>query len=296
MKKRDSFNVSYDNLSFYFHNRTENRQNRESKGNDNWHHYDLFRRVANLICEQRGFEASDTPYSELVTVGYPSLWSDYRWGGNKHLRFEGHKYPSGFEFKFWYQGSREGRSDNNGHFDSNKEKNATTVERLTFKNIAWKISSMLSLLGYEDRGLEYRLVGREKVMWKINEDPDRHWGKWEEYKDEPYHKNYNGIDRDKKTIENGQVKYFRGFSSRLLRGEVYHNINNMWWVVLSHDKYTNVANFELFDAGPDDFAKRRLARDLATQDERVRRKIGTKRYNELKALGIDMKLVEEVKS
>ena len=63
---------------------------------------------------------------------------------------------------------------------------------------------------------------------------------------------YNGLDRDRKTIRNGEIKYFRGRDGYLRRGRVYHDLNNMWWVIT--DKYTTkkVAAFELFDLGPDD--------------------------------------------
>ena len=67
------------------------------------------------------------------------------------------------------------------------------------------------------------------------------------------------MDRDKKTIRNGDIKYFRGRDGYLYRGRVYHDLNNMWWVIT--DKYTvrKAAAFELFDLGPDD-KRGRLAR------------------------------------
>ena len=63
---------------------------------------------------------------------------------------------------------------------------------------------------------------------------------------------YNGLDRDRKTIRNGEIKYFRGRDGYLYRGRVYHDLNNMWWVIT--DKYTakRAAAFELFDLGPND--------------------------------------------
>ena len=103
----------------------------------------------------------------------------------------------------------------------------------------------------------------------------------------------NARDRDNKRIENGQVKYFRDRHGRLARGQVYHNINNMWWVVLNETAYNNVACFDLFDPTPEDFEKRRIVRDRAKPEEKVRRKIGTKRYNELKAMGVKMTLEGE---
>ena len=63
---------------------------------------------------------------------------------------------------------------------------------------------------------------------------------------------YNGLDRDKKVLRNGDIKYFRHWNGYLYRGRVYHNINNMWLVIV--DKYTvrNIAAFDLFDLTPED--------------------------------------------
>lgn len=68
----------------------------------------------------------------------------------------------------------------------------------------------------------------------------------------------NNNDRDKKKILCGDIKYFRQRTSgRLMRGRVYHNINNMWWVILNPTSFTNIADFELFDPTPEDFHIRR---------------------------------------
>ena len=67
---------------------------------------------------------------------------------------------------------------------------------------------------------------------------------------------YNSRDRDGKTVYNGEAKYFRSWNGRLYRGRVYHNINNMWWVILDRFTVRNVASFELFDLTPEDNRRR----------------------------------------
>lgn len=64
-----------------------------------------------------------------------------------------------------------------------------------------------------------------------------------------YNKNNNSSDRDKKRIICGQTKYFYNYAAgnRLCKGVVWHNINNMWWII-SAGKLHNVAMFDLFDA------------------------------------------------
>lgn len=60
----------------------------------------------------------------------------------------------------------------------------------------------------------------------------------------------NSDDKNKKKIICGQVKYFYDYhTKRLSRGVVWHNINNMWWVIVGKE-LRNVAAFELFDYEP----------------------------------------------
>lgn len=57
----------------------------------------------------------------------------------------------------------------------------------------------------------------------------------------------NSNDKNKKKIICGEVKYFYSYyTNRLCCGVVWHNINNMWWVICGKD-LCNVASFELFD-------------------------------------------------
>jgi len=35
--------------------------------------------------------------------------------------------------------------------------------------------------------------------------------------------------------------------SKILWGRCYHNINNMWWIVLGKTKFTNIANFDILE-------------------------------------------------
>lgn len=58
-------------------------------------------------------------------------------------------------------------------------------------------------------------------------------------------KSYNSKDKNKKQIECGEEKYFYNGKS-LQKGLVYHNINNMWWI-LCGGEVRNKASFELFD-------------------------------------------------
>ena len=69
----------------------------------------------------------------------------------------------------------------------------------------------------------------------------------------------NTLDKDDKHITCGEIKYF--YDNRLLqRGEVWHNINNMWWVFVG-GKRRNVASSNLFDYVDGTPMKKELSHD-----------------------------------
>ena len=62
-----------------------------------------------------------------------------------------------------------------------------------------------------------------------------------------YNSQQNSWDKNKKRIICGELKYFYDYQNkRLSCGIVWHNINNMWWVIAS-GRLRNIASFELFD-------------------------------------------------
>jgi hypothetical protein len=284
------WNETYLDLGYF--NRTEDHASMKRDDKRIWNHYKIFDDVADIIYKECNFISSSEPYAELVVKDYPNLWKDHRWGSNRYLRFYGSRYPHGFEFEFYYQDSRTGNR-NGGAYDIDKGHYAKPLERYTFKIITRKIVDYMKNIGVEVRSPMPDSIDRAFVMWSINEDPGRHWGRYETYKDTPYFKSVNAQDRDYKIIENGQIKYFRDQHGHLARGEVYHNINNMWWVVLNDAKARNIGSYELFDPKPEDFIYRRVIDDRATEQQKVRRKIGTRRYNDLVSEGIVFTLSKE---
>ena len=61
---------------------------------------------------------------------------------------------------------------------------------------------------------------------------------------------HNSNDKNKNKILGGQLKYFYDYNKRLSCGIVYHNINNMWWVICNGN-LRNIASFDLFDFNKD---------------------------------------------
>lgn len=83
-------------------------------------------------------------------------------------------------------------------------------------------------------------------------------------KEDSYDWLYNSNDRNKKKIICGQVKYFYSWRNgqRLSCGIVWHNINNMWWVIAGNQLH-NIAAFDLFDYSPE------LPRRKPTTDDKI---------------------------
>lgn len=90
-------------------------------------------------------------------------------------------------------------------------------------------------------------------------------------------------DKYKKRIKNGDFKYFRDrYSGRLLRGRVYHNINNMWWVVINKRDVRNIVCWELFDINnhENNYKYRRLKQDFYKNRWTDKQKMRYKYINE----------------
>lgn len=59
----------------------------------------------------------------------------------------------------------------------------------------------------------------------------------------------NAKDQDGVLLTDGETRYFY-YQNRLMRGQVYHNINNMWWVIINKHQFTNLGSHNLFKYTP----------------------------------------------
>ncbi len=69
---------------------------------------------------------------------------------------------------------------------------------------------------------------------------------------------YGDKDRDGKTLLNGQTKTFPDCHGKIRNGIIYHNINNMWWVIASETERLNIPSFAFFD----DTLRQKIARSI----------------------------------
>lgn len=249
------FRINKELFSFTFINETD--ETHDWKDRNNWSHFPLMHRLMNFI-KDRGFAIKHDEHVHKI------IRKDYWYGRKGDLEFEAQRYPSGFKFEFFQNINFE--NVNGGRYDFDKFEKATYLIKLLWINETKKMGEFLESLGITNDSDPLLKTAEDKIKFdyvKCWHHPQRDMnfkladldGKTDEY-------SFNHTDRDGKTIYNGQIKYFYIWNTnRLMRGKVYHNINNMWWVILNDTEYTNIADFELFDPTAADFKIKRKAED-----------------------------------
>lgn len=186
------------------------------------------------MMRERGFNIGSDPRIDRY---YPILSKDHFSGRKRDLLFVSNKYNTGARIEFYQEINTVNR--NGGQYDFDKfEKMPYLVGKLFLLELH-HIKSLLVNLGFEDQSEPGLKNAYEKVRYELS-SPNRHW-------DSDNLPDYNARDKDGIRINNGQVKYYRDRKGVLMRGTVYHNINNMWWVIVNKDHYRNLASFELFN-------------------------------------------------
>lgn len=160
------------------------------------------------------------------------------------------------------------RPDHEGRYEWDKEGAMPYLLRLEMERTRRRIRDYLCgvMDGYEFDSVSrsiYRRPLQRTAMEDIQERyaESRHFKgvDWEKYKAKPG-MSYNLNSADGATIDHGQRVWFFDRKGRINTGIAYYNINNMWWVVTSRHDYTNLANFELYAALPDNFRVKRNAK------------------------------------
>lgn len=255
VNKMDTYNVCNTSVSFQNNSVEINLQNRFD---GSLPHYQL---LDDLMCQlkQNGFYIeNDKTVSEIIRKDY--------WYGKYHdLEFKAHRYPAGFKIVFYQNLHFEHCSG--GYYDSNKLNFMPYLQKLIFKKTVNQI-----ILFFE----EHKIKEARKPAFKKSEDnirydyltsfhhsqTDMNFSLSDLIETTPDTCESNCLDRNKKILHNGQVKYFRNQKGYLMRGTVYHNINNMWWVILNKYEYINVACFDLFDLSKDDMRGRLVKENI----------------------------------
>lgn len=256
-KGKYSFSVNKYYASISFVNDTDEKRDMFDK---NWSHYPILYRVLNLM-QTRGFEVGRDPHYQKE---YKCLSKDHWYGRKGDLEFKADRYPRGFKIEFFQNVNYKNKLG--GYYDFDKFDKMPYLIKLMFINETNKIADFLKGLGVVDNTKPNYLLAEDKIKQRFVEEwhhPQNDMNfNLSDLDGSTDDRSYNNTDRDKKTIFNGQIKYFRDNNGRLVRGKVYHNINNMWWVILNKNKYTNEASFRLFDATELEFKARRVVEDV----------------------------------
>jgi hypothetical protein len=204
--------------------------------------------------------------------------SDYhRYGIWKDLEVKAEVCFRNIHFEFYQNIYTPDRKKGDGYYCSNKGMIMPYLIKLRFRHTLNKIIELVKVnIHSDDLEFEYcdsPIMAEEAIL---NHCHGNHWKSkspktLEEIGESirEYDLHSNSKDRDKKQITCGEVKYFRHWNGRLMRGRAYHNINNMWWVLINKYEYRNVAAFDLFDPTEEDFSVRRLKERKIPQDKGI---------------------------
>lgn len=271
---KNSYRV-YD-TTIYYRNNTVNAP----KGLDSWRfkypHFGTLHRIFNMLRAEGFTIENDAEVAKCIR-------RDYYIGRRGDLELYAHRYPAGFEIIFFQNVVI--KNKNGGRYDSRKFQKMPYMIRLRFMKYRDKIIALLKSL--EDltdettpnpRLAEERIKARYVEEWHHEQkDMNFRLSDLDGQTQEPY----NSRDRDGKTLHNGEVKYFRSWNGYLCRGRVYHNINNMWWVIADRFTVRNMASFELFDLTPEDNRRRQAKPRIPEAYQKRRQAIEDTKTREL---------------
>lgn len=218
--------------------------------NQNGHkeHYGLFHRVLNALSDLE-FQVGEHPYC----ASYPSLKKDHRYGIRKSLEFRAERYPVGFKITFFQNVNI--TNPNGGAYDFEKFEKMPYLMKKELLLLFEKLRKMLLDLNLTEIPVDSSTLAVDR----IKADYVSSWHKPQKSMDFDLsdldgttEEIYNSTDRDGKILRCGQIKYFRDSNGYLSRGKIYHNINNMWWVIVNKTSLRNLADFQLFDLTEDD--------------------------------------------
>ena len=225
--------------------------NRKTENNPFW---DDFRGLLRFMGSIGFYVAED----KAIKKNFPILNKYHRYGRYGDLEFKAEWNANVYRIEFYQNVNYE--NQHGGYYDFDKRKKMPYLIGKQYEITAGKLKKFFEEQGYTvtyqwntKKGAEFIIEDYIRSWNHTQKDPftlSEVDGQTTEY-------SYNSQDRDKKTIYNGETKYFRDWSGYLARGKVYHNINNMWWVLLPDGEIKNIACFNLFDLTPDEYRGRK---------------------------------------
>lgn len=188
--------------------------------------------------------------------------------------------PIGIKLEFYEDVIRDNKCGGRYHFD--KMEKMPYLRRMKVRLIHEKLAARLEILGFTD---STPITSKSAYAFVLQDRADLIAFQGEKFYENPVYWTYgNSEDADKRTIIEGQVKYFRDWSGHLLRGEVWHHINNMWWVIVNKSEVHNIASFELFDYDPARHPRKESKDPLPRMERKLSRLVERQEFEKCGAL------------
>ncbi len=241
---------------------------------------DFFKKIMRFMGQLGFYVTKDKDIKKY----YKNLEDEYRYGRYKDLEFKSHYCIYDILIEFFQNINHE--HSKSGYYDFHKYEKMPYLIKKQYELTENKICKFLKLQGFEIENKRKQPKNGEGFI--INDYIE----KWHHPQKEKFELSelegqtsaiYDSRDRDGKIIYNGQIKYFREYyNGYIARGTVYHNINNMWWVLLPSGEIKNKASFELFDLKDTDFRGREAIKRIPKEYELRKEQLALCSIKELK--------------
>lgn len=225
-------------------------------------HWENFRDAMRFLGSIGFYVGEDKEIKQL----YPILNDSHRAGRYANLKFKAEWHQNIFYIRFYQDVQHENpngrtaglspavaaaaKGGRTGYYDFEKLKKMPYLIRKQYELTESKLIDYFTGKGFPVDYQENRMHGKAYIIndyIRSCHHPQKVWFKLEEVDGQTPEYERDAKDRDGEILRNGEVKYFRDWGGYLCRGVVYHNINNMWWVLLSCGDVKNKACFDLFD-------------------------------------------------
>lgn len=247
-------------------------------GGEDWNAYKAIR----VLFKENGFRFHQDPD---IKKRYRCLAKTHFAGSRRGVHFTSHIYPAGFEYSFYEDVIRDNPNGGKYHFD--KMAKMPYLRRLAVQLIRRKVIGWLLENGFQDHSGKNPSDADEWIR--------AHRESLEDFQGHDFYvrekPSYNTEDGDKRTLRDGDLRYFRDYSGHLLRGLVYHHINNMWWVKVSPFEARNIGAHDLFSYDPARHKQKEVPRRIEKMKRNLARHIKREEFEKCAGLRDAIKAV-----
>jgi len=188
------------------------------------------------VLNRRGFGMGRDPY---YTKQYKILAKYHHYGRQGDLEVKTEASGRSCKIEFFQNLVRENR--NGGYYDFSKRQKMPYLIGKQYEAARRAIAALIESLG-GTLVLDVKLKGYARL--KAERDELEAFQGPQMYARVP--PRYNSETGAGKIVRDGDIVFFRHFDGRWQRGQTWHHINNMWWVLLPCGTVRNIASFDLF--------------------------------------------------